>query len=247
MRTKTALLITIYSLLTFALGALWGREQINTKGDVTTLLPHTIQANPSIKNARPSPIKGLYFARIDDGEVLVSADGGMFVKGKLFVIHPSGITEWADPVVLAERKAVYDSINPKDTINFVPAESAKAVVYVFTDVDCGYCRKLHKEMANYTAAGIEVRYVAYPRAGISSNSADKYISAWCAADKISAMSSIMQGEDITFASCTNPVAEQFVLGKTVGLNGTPAILLPTGELKSGYLPAAHLAKSLRLL
>jgi thiol:disulfide interchange protein DsbC len=46
--------------------------------------------------------------------------------------------------------------------------------------------------------------------------------------------------DIPSASCENPVDAQYELGKTIGVSGTPAIVLPSGEILPGYMPAERL-------
>ena len=51
-----------------------------------------------------------------------------------------------------------------DAITFSP-EEVKYSVSIFTDIDCTYCRRLHSEIDEYLAAGIEVRYFLYPRGG----------------------------------------------------------------------------------
>jgi thiol:disulfide interchange protein DsbC len=92
--------------------------------------------------------------------------------------------------------------------------------------------------------GIEIRYLAYPRAGIPSPSADKLISAWCAKDKQSALTAVKSDQTIPNATCDNPVAAQFQMGAKVGVNGTPALFMPDGKLMPGYLPPEELARSL---
>ena len=113
---------------------------------------------------------------------------------------------------------------------FPAVGETKGVVSVFTDVDCGYCRKLHQEVPKLNQMGIEVRYLAYPRAGVGSRSYQKIVSAWCAADPNKAMTQLKSGMEIPDVSCENPVAAQFDLGQQVGVTGTPAIVLEDGRL-----------------
>jgi thiol:disulfide interchange protein DsbC len=122
----------------------------------------------------------------------------------------------------------------------------KATISVFTDVDCGYCRKLHLEVPELNARGIEVRYLAFPRQGTTSPSFDKLVSAWCAADRNDAITRLKRGETIPRKSCANPVERQYVLGHQMGVEGTPAIIFEDGSLHPGYAPAADLAKLLGL-
>ena len=125
-------------------------------------------------------------------------------------------------------------------------KDAKRHITVFTDIDCGYCRKLHNEMPELTAAGIQVRYLAYPRAGVGSKSHKKYVSVWCNSDQQTAMTDAKAGRDVPVASCENPVEESFELGRKVGVEGTPTIIFDDGTLTPGYLPSATLIERLGL-
>jgi thiol:disulfide interchange protein DsbC len=206
------------------------------------------KARPDISfgEIRPSVIKGLYQVQVSGGPLLfITPDGKQLIAGEAFAIGESGLSRIEDPYVVAERKKALAELNKSNkSINFKPKEKTKAVVYVFTDVDCGYCRKLHHEMAGYNDLGIEIRYLAYPRAGIPSPSADKLITAWCAKDKQTAMNKLKNEESVPNATCDNPVAQQFELGGKMGVNGTPALFLPDGELVPGYVQPEELAKKL---
>ena len=126
------------------------------------------------------------------------------------------------------------------------AKDEKAHITVFTDVDCGYCRMLHKEVPKLNEAGVTVRYLAYPRAGIGSEAYTKMVSIWCSADPKEWLTQAKLGADIPENKCANPVAEQYKLGNEVGVRGTPSIILSSGEFLPGYLPAAELVKHLGL-
>lgn len=206
------------------------------------------QARPDLKvsSVRVSPIAGLYLVQVGGGTVLVNADATKIVLGEILNVNPNGFTRWEDPQVLAERKNLLATVKEKDAITFKP-EQTKKVVYVFTDVDCGYCRKLNNEMADYLKLGIEIRYLAFPRAGIPSPSADKLITAWCSKDRAKALTLLKRDEEVPQLTCDNPVAAQFELGGRVGVNGTPALWLPNGEIRPGYMPAEALAKELGIL
>ncbi len=167
---------------------------------------------------RPSPIKGLYQVQVVGGPLLyVTPEGDKFIAGDIYEVKDGTFAKMEDPYLKEERKKVLASINPeKDAITFKPKGKVKSVVYVFTDIDCGYCRKLHsemtaynengKQMPGYNDLGIEIRYLAFPRAGIPSPSADKWVSAWCAKDKQQALTKLKMDLPIPSATCDNPVA-----------------------------------------
>ena len=128
-------------------------------------------------------------------------------------------------------------------IVFAP-DTVKHTVTVFTDVDCPYCARMHQQMADYNGLGIEVRYAAFPRAGVSSPTYDKMVSVWCAADQRTAMTDAKMGTSIEMLSCDNPVREHYETGQRIGVTGTPAIILESGEIVPGYVPPQELARRL---
>lgn len=204
----------------------------------------------------PSPIDGLYQVRIPGGQVLyVSPEGDKIIVGDLLAVGPNGFTPVEDPKLVERREQALEELDGTEAISFKPEGETKAVVYVFTDVDCGYCRKLHSQLDGYQEngetqpgyldLGIEIRYLAYPRAGVPSGSSDKMVSAWCAKDQQKAIDRLKNLQSIEPQQCeNNPVAAHFQLGGEVGVRGTPALLLPDGRLVSGYQPPAQLAQTL---
>ncbi len=191
-----------------------------------------------------TPIAGMYGLELPDGTVLYgTADGKHLIAGDMYALGDDlvNLTETRRAV---HRRALLDDMPVEDMVVFSPADKPKASIFVFTDVDCGYCRKLHQEMADINALGIEVRYLAYPRAGVGSDSYRKIVSAWCAEDRRTALTDLKAGRTIPSKSCPNPVAAQFDLGREVGITGTPAILTEDGRLYPGYMPAAQLAATL---
>jgi len=121
-------------------------------------------------------------------------------------------------------------------------EKAERAITVFTDTSCPYCSKLHAEIDQFTDAGIKVRYLLYPRAGLGSAAYKQLQSVWCADDSLAAMTAAKQGESITEKACENPIQEHIKLAQDVGLRGTPLIYLDSGEIVSGYRPAEQLVK-----
>ena len=133
-----------------------------------------------------------------------------------------------------------------EQISFAP-EKTDYDLLVFTDIDCGYCRKLHNQMEEYNENGIAIHYLAFPRAGIGSASYDKYVSVWCADDQQAAMTLAKNGGENESASCPNPIAEQYDLGRELGVTGTPAIVTTDGMLIPGYVPPAQLRQRLEAM
>ena len=196
-----------------------------------------------------SAIAGFYEVQVQNGPMLyVSADGNHFFDGSLYLVKPGQFVNIRDMQMVEERRQLFARRGIEDMIIFKPSGATKAIMNVFTDIDCGYCRKLHQEVAQLNALGIEVRYLAYPRAGIPSSSYDKIATAWCAQDQQQTLTKAKRGETVATAVCAdNPVAEHFALGQRIGVAGTPAIVLMDGTLIPGYQPAESFARILGLI
>ena len=214
------------------------------------------QIRQKFTNSRPgielgaiksSPVDGLYLVQVLGGPVLyVTADGEHFLTGDLFAVKPGGFVNLAEQQREVARSEIMAKVKRDQQIVFAASQQpAKAAITVFTDVDCYYCQKLHQEIPDLNRLGIDVRYMAYPRAGIGSSSYNKIASAWCADDKQAAMTKLKNRQSIANNVCANnPVAEQFNLGQQLGVTGTPALITDQGRLMPGYMPALQLARAL---
>lgn len=194
-----------------------------------------------IETIMPIDIPGMYAIELTGGAILYgTADGQHFFSGDLFAVQDD-LLNLSELRRDQKRKQWMAQYSPDDMIVFPAVGAARGFIQVFTDVDCGYCRKLHAEMAQINELGIEVRYLAYPRSGVDSETYDKMVTAWCSKDRQVAITQLKAGDSLASKACENPVAEQFELGQQLGINGTPAIVLADGRLLPGYLPADRLA------
>jgi thiol:disulfide interchange protein DsbC len=177
-------------------------------------------------NVRDTPIPGLY--EVSEGtEVLyVSADGNYMLAGELF--ERASRHNLTDARKAGLRKSLLAAVRHEDTIPFL-APKPKYELYVFTDVDCGYCRRLHGHMAELNGMGISIRYLAFPRTGPGTESARKVESVWCSTNRQQAMTNAKTGATVATGTCkNNPVKAQYDLGAAVGLEGTPALYTKEG-------------------
>jgi len=204
-----------------------------------------------ISGVEPSPKEGIYQAFYNGQLLYISSDGQFLFTGNMLGLsgeQPVNHTDKAMSAKSAElspqRAATIASIKEDDMVVF-KADKEEYAITVFTDVDCAYCRKLHKEVPQLNERGITVRYLAFPRAGVGSSGYDKLVSVWCAEDKASAMNNAKLKRQFTPQTCTNPVASQYNLTRELGLSGTPALILPDGELIAGYVPYEELHKHLK--
>lgn len=192
----------------------------------------TLVPDARIDSITRSELPGFYEVVLGGQPLYVSADGRYLISGALWDIGAKrNLTEAR---LAGLRKSTLDAVGADQRIVF-PASQPKHVITVFTDIDCGYCRRLHQQMAEYNNAGITVEYLFFPRAGIGSESYDKAVSVWCAADRNAALTKAKNGEAVENKTCPNPIASQFDLGHKVGVSGTPAVIAEDGTQIGGYL------------
>jgi thiol:disulfide interchange protein DsbC len=189
-----------------------------------------------------TPIEGIYQASFGMELIYVSKDGRYFFSGDM--IDGSTRTNLSEDARTTARKTEMTGSEAEGAITFKAKGVEKHVLSVFTDVTCPYCTKLHKEVPKLNEAGVTVNYMAYPRAGIGSDSYKQMVSIWCAKDQQAALTKAKNGATVDVKSCDNPVANHFALGKKVSVSGTPALVTASGALIPGYRPAEELVKML---
>jgi thiol:disulfide interchange protein DsbC len=199
-----------------------------------------------VQSVEASEMPGVYAVQLANGPVLyANADGSFFIVGDLHANGPGGLVNLTEKRRDAARLEMLAVVKPEDMIIFSPEGETRAHVTVFTDVTCYYCQKLHLEVPELNRLGIEVRYLAYPRAGVGSPGYNKLATAWCAEDRQDTLTRLKAKQTVAERVCeSNPVADQFQLGAKVGVRGTPAIVTAQGKLIPGYQPAAELAANI---
>ena len=190
---------------------------------------------------KPSPVAGVYEVAMGADTAYVSADGRYLFSGDLFEVETR--TNLTEASRASARGKALAKLDERDMIVFGPA-AAKHTITVFTDVECGYCRKLHGEVEQLNKLGVRVRYLAYPRSGPGTEDWAKMEAVWCAKDRNAAITKAKQGQDVDAKCAATPIAKQYELGEELGVRGTPAIFTPAGDYIGGYLPPKDLVKEL---
>ena len=195
--------------------------------------------NPQIEveHIGAAPLPGFREAIVSGQVVYVSDDGKYMIQGKVFDIAAK--KDLGEASMAKLRAGLLETIPMSDRIVFAPP-AAKHTVVVFTDIECGYCRKLHNEIAEYNKRGIAVQYLAFPRAGLGSEDYRKMVAVWCADDRRQALTDAKNDKPVPMKNCTNPVTMHYNLGQRMGLEGTPMILATDGTQIAGYLPPDQL-------
>jgi len=204
----------------------------------------------TVDKVEVTPVPGIALLITDQGLFYSSYNGDYFIQGKVYSLI-SEVTDLADASLAKMRMEGLEKF--KDDMIVFKAKDEKYVVTAFTDITCGYCRKMHKQMTDYNDRGITFRYLAYPRSGIK-DQAGNYSqgfkdlrSVWCNEDPKAAMTNAKNSRTVSYRVCDTPIEGQFNFGRQVGVNGTPALVLSNGMMVPGYQPPEQLEQLLKTL
>jgi thiol:disulfide interchange protein DsbC len=199
--------------------------------------------NPQVEidQVSAAPLPGFQEVIVGGQPIYISNDGKYLMQGTLYDIQSK--TNLGEASMAKVRHKLMQSMPVSDRIVFAPA-NPKYTVTIFTDVECGYCRKLHSQIADYNRQGIEVQYVAFPRMGLGSEDFKKMVAVWCSADPKKALTDAKNDRAVPYRNCKNPVTMQYNLGQRMGLTGTPMILASDGTQLGGYIPPKQLRAEL---
>ncbi|GAB3734718.1 DsbC family protein [Luteimonas pelagia] len=188
-----------------------------------------------------APIDGFREVIVDGKVVYVSDDGRYLFQGTLVDLREK--LDLGQVAMAGLRRELLANVPAKDRIVFAPANPVHTVT-VFTDVECGYCRRFHQDIGELNRQGIAVEYLAFPRMGPGSEDFETMVSVWCSADRRKALTDAKSDRAVPDRECSNPVAAQYALGRKAGLTGTPMILAEDGTQLGGYVPPGELRQRL---
>ncbi len=202
----------------------------------------------TVESVETSDLPGMFEVQFKNGPLVYATESGeYFVVGDLFQVGPEGFVNLAEKRRDGMRAALLEDVDTADMIVFAPEGEARAHITVFTDVTCFYCQKLHREVPELNRRGVEVRYLAYPRAGVGSEGFRHLASAWCADDPQDTLTRLKNRESVPDNVCPgNPVADQYQLGQEMGVRGTPAIVTESGQMIPGYQAVDELMATIGL-
>lgn len=188
-----------------------------------------------------APFAGFREVLLGGQVVYVSDDGRYLLQSQPFDLQARQPA--TSEGLKAFRREALAGVPEQDRIVFSPPNPSYTVT-VFTDAECGYCRRMHQQVAEYNRQGIAIEYLAFPRMGMASEDFRTMESVWCANDRRQALTQAKSGARVPRRDCTSPVAMHYTLGQRVGVNGTPAIFAPDGTQLGGYMPPQDLRAAL---
>jgi len=249
-----AVLIATSSALVFATsGASANAETVKTQPFDKAALEATLKSKLglNVEKIVKSPLDGFALVISDQGSFYSSYDGTFLVQGKIYQVSDTAVVDIAE-ASLSEIRLEGIAKFSNDMISY-PAKDEKHVVTVFTDITCGYCRKMHAQMSEYNDLGITIRYLAYPRSGVRDRTGElsqgfkDLRSIWCHENPEEALTKAKAGSSVAQRICDKPIAEEFEFGRQIGVSGTPAIVMENGMMIPGYQPPEKLAEILATL
>jgi len=195
----------------------------------------------TLTSVADTPAEGLYELVIDGGIYYADASGGYLIEGNLIELATrDNLTEARLGTLHMD---LLDGMDEQDMLVYEPDAPSDRSITVFTDISCGYCRRLHADLDTLLDAGVRVRYLLFPRAGLGSSGHAELESVWCADDPLEAMTIAKSGGQVAARTCDNPIEQHVALAERVGLRGTPLIYTDAGERIPGYREPAALARS----
>jgi thiol:disulfide interchange protein DsbC len=220
-------------------------QQANVSAEVLKSVASVAGEGVKQEDVRTTPIAGIYEIHRGADVLYMTQDGKYALIGELYAVsNHSNLTEARRSEL---RRQLIETLPESKMVVFSPAQP-KYTVTVFTDVDCPYCRALHNQIADYNKLGVSVRYVFFPRSGPDTESWHKAEQIWCSADRKAALTQAKAGKPLESKVCAgNPVAQEYELGKAIGLEGTPGIVAANGAMIGGYLPPEKLVEELKQL
>ena len=223
--------------------SLFGLVLSDVNADEAAIRQAMTKSMPSVKvdSVKPAVVKGLFEVVVGANIYYVSEDGKYLLQGRL--VDVAARKDLTEAKLNVTRKLAIEKMGQANMIVFKP-KITKYTVTIFTDIDCGYCRKLHSEIDQYLAQGITIQYLFFPRAGKGSDSYNKAVSVWCAEDRNVALTAAKKDQKLPEKTCDNPIDEHMQLAAEFDVKGTPMIISENGNVYPGYLPAKQLVEAL---
>jgi thiol:disulfide interchange protein DsbC len=223
--------VTLFLLAAFVSFAYAGEAEI--KSTLQKKIPQIGQINKVGK----SPVPGLYEVITQDHLFYTDEKANFLIDGMVFDLKSMrNITEERS------RKLFAIDFNqlPLDLAVKKVKGKGERKIAIFTDPNCGFCKKLEKELLQID--NITIYQFMYP---VFPGSDEKVRAVWCSKDRVKAWDDLMQHDVMPPAgTCDTPTAQILALGRKLKVNGTPALVFGDGTINPGYLPAAELESAL---
>ncbi len=184
-----------------------------------------------------TPYSGLYEVVIGDQLLYTDEQGLYLFDGSIIEVKTrTNLTEKRSKQLFAIE---FDKLPLDIAVKKVKGNGKRKMAY-FTDPNCGYCKKLEKELAKVT--DVTLYLFMYP---IFNGSEELVRDVRCAKNPGKAWDDLMlNGTAPAKGNCKVPTDKVRALGEKMRINGTPNLIFGDGSQVPGYLPAEELEKHL---
>lgn len=175
---------------------------------------------------------GVYETRLGAYIFQISDDASMLLRGDLFYTDAGELLDAQQRNQI--RRESLALLDEAQMIIYPTQGKPRYCLTVFIDVQCEYCAKLHHDLPRLNAAGVRVRFLAFPREGLDTPNYQDTVAVWCAPDRAEALARLEAGKSIEKLTCDNAVAAHFYLGEAFQVEGTPTLVFANGHMQAGY-------------
>jgi thiol:disulfide interchange protein DsbC len=193
-----------------------------------------------ITAVRQSEVAGLFEVTMGKNVAFSDASGRYFVFGHLFDMRDQ--KDLTAQRLSDINRIDFSQLPLGDAIKTVRGDGSRKLA-VFSDPDCPYCKGLEGELAKLD--NVSIFTFLYPLEGLHPDAKEKAERVWCSSNRAKAWSELMAtGKLAESTKCATPIDRINQLATSLGINGTPTMILQDGSLIPGAAPAAEIDRRL---
>ena len=206
--------------------------------NVDTVKTNLTKQHPNLKieNIQATEMKGIYSGSMDGQVVYVGEDTQHILIGSMFRL--SDQKNLTKDLILKQNSIDWKKLPLQDAVKTVRG-NGKRQIAVFSDPNCPYCKQLETELSKLN--DVTIYTFIYP---IKTQSIAVSKQVFCEKDPALAWSNLIAKgiQPSSKKTCANPIERNLSLGKSLALNGTPAIIFSNGFKVMGAYPAQEIEK-----
>ena len=225
--------LALFSLLGISIGIV----QAQPEQQIRSELQKKIGPNAKIKSVSPSPIPGVYEVLVGNEVFYADASSKYLIQGEIIEIATGkNITEQKQADL---NRIKWSELNPANALKVVRGNGSRQLA-VFSDPNCGYCKRLDKSLQQLDNVTIYTYLIPI----LSADSALKSKQIWCSADpQKTYIDWMINGITPSGKSdCTTPLDKNMAFAKTYGVTGTPTLFFTDGSRFPGAVQITDIEK-----
>lgn len=195
----------------------------------------------------PTSNPDFYLVVSNEGQkIYITKDGETLIFGSVFKnVDDSYLVDLENELLSSHRRDVLSKLDTSKLIKYPATSDYKSDLYVFSDMSCPYCQKMHKSLDEIRGAGFDVYYIPYPRMGMERNiyAVKGLKKIMCSENPTTSFDRAFDDPEKYARNITESemnckkadlLEDFYKLGNIMGVEGTPATFLPDGSYISGF-------------